>query len=136
MSGVSVDDKCINAMKDMQLKKIKCRFIQMKIENKKTVVIEKQAEDCSYDDFLAQLPEDEGRYVIFDYNVPCRADGTGGGPTLIFIAWVPDTAKVHAKMIYASSLESVKQKLKGWAKFIQASGKDDIEEDCIKAEFH
>ena len=87
MSGVAISDDCIKAYNDMQIRKSH-RYTQMKVsDDKSTIVIEKQVEQSSWDDFTAQLPKDEGRFVVYDYPRPKKADGTGAGDVLIFIAW-------------------------------------------------
>ena len=135
MSGVAVSDECITAYNAMQLRKSH-RYMQMKVsDDKSTIVIEKQVEQSSWDDFISQLPKDEGRFVVYDYPRPKKADGTGAGDVLIFIAWTPDTAPVSKKMLYASSQESLKQRLKGYAKAYQCTDADDITAEAIEQEF-
>ena len=47
----------------------------------------------------------------------------------------PDEAHVSKKMLYASSQESLKQRLKGYAKAYQFTDMDDITAEAIEHEF-
>merc|ERR1712062_742003 len=113
MSGVAMNDSCLKAYGDMQLHKgTRYRFTQMKIDGKE-IVIDKQhpssgCSDTDWEEFRRQLPENEGRFVVYDWPRKGAGDGTGTGEVLIFIAWCPDTAPVRAKMLYASTAESIK----------------------------
>ncbi|PNP37885.1 hypothetical protein TGAMA5MH_10226 [Trichoderma gamsii] len=50
---------------------------------------------------------------------------------IILIAWSPDDAGVHPKMIYAASKEALKRSLEGFAYEIQANDSDDLEHSSI-----
>jgi cofilin len=51
---------------------------------------------------------------------------------LFFISWVPDVAKVKAKMLYASSKERFRRDLDGVQLEIQATDASEIEESVLR----
>ncbi|XP_075493246.1 actin-depolymerizing factor 2 [Primulina tabacum] len=130
-SGMAVHDDC--KLKFMELKaKRTHRFIVYKIEEKqKEVIVEKLGEPAqTYDDFIANLPAEECRYAVYDFefltedNVPKSR--------IFFIAWSPDTAKVRSKMIYASSKDRFKRELDGIQVELQATDPTEVGLDVFK----
>jgi cofilin len=85
-SGVGVDELCINAFQELKLKK-KFRYILYKLsEDNKTIIIEKQAEPSTpYDTFLQDLPKDDCRYAIYDFQY--ELPGEGVRSKICFFAW-------------------------------------------------
>ena len=126
-----MNDEC--KLKFLELKaKRAYRFIVYKIDEKlKQIIVEKLGEPAlNYEDFVINLPADECRYAIFDFdffteeNVPKSR--------IFFIAWSPDTSKVRSKMLYASSKESFKRELDGIQVELQATDPSEIDLDVIK----
>lgn len=119
MSGVAVADDVVAQFNNIKLGH-KYRYIQMKIsDDKKIIEMEKTVENATYDEFVQQLPDKICRYAIFDFEYDL-AD-SGQRQQLIFVVWCPDTAPVHAKMLYAASKDAVKKKLVGINHEIQAT---------------
>ncbi|KAK8926578.1 Actin-depolymerizing factor 7 [Platanthera zijinensis] len=128
---MAVNDEC--KLKFLELKaKRTYRFIIYKIDEKsKQVTVENVGEpSLNYEDFTANLPANECRYAVFDFdffteeNVPKSK--------IFFIAWSPDTSKVRSKMLYASSKERFKRELDGIQVELQATDPSEIHLDVIK----
>ncbi|KAG0489470.1 hypothetical protein HPP92_006333 [Vanilla planifolia] len=128
---MAVNDDC--KLKFLELKaKRTYRYIIYKIDEKlKQVVVEKVGEPAlTYEEFTANLPANECRYAIFDFdffteeNVPKSK--------IIFIAWSPDTSRVRSKMLYASSKERFKRELDGIQVELQATDPSEMDLDVIK----
>ncbi|XAR72041.1 hypothetical protein NMG60_11018534 [Bertholletia excelsa] len=131
-SGMAVHDEC--KLKFLELKtKRTYRFIIFKIEEKqKQVIVEKVGEPAqSYEDFTANLPANECRYAIYDFdfftaeNVPKSR--------IFFIAWSPDTSRVRSKMIYASSKDRFKRELDGIQVELQATDPTEMGLDVFRS---
>lgn len=91
------------------------------------IVPEKTAEASTWDEFIASLPANDCRYVVYDFE---HDSGEGIRKKIIFILWSPDTAKVRSKMIYASSDESMKKKIEVGTR-LQANDFSDLEYNLI-----
>jgi len=138
MSGVKVPGEVIQAIKGAQIQKKggsnSCqgngRCITVGLDDLKSMsIFESECIDSStFEEFVAKIPENQCRYYIYDYLPRKNMDGTGGGPMLIGIGWIPDTAKIKEKMVYASTLESIKKSLDYPNVWIQANDKSDLEE--------
>ncbi|KAL3523787.1 hypothetical protein ACH5RR_016621 [Cinchona calisaya] len=128
-SGIAVNDEC--KLKFLELKaKRTYRFIIYKIEEKQ-VVVEKLGEPTnSYEDFAANLPADECRYAVYDFDFMTEENVPKS--RIFFIAWSPDTSKVRSKMIYASSKDRFKRELDGIQIELQATDPTEIGLDVIK----
>eukprot|EP00766_Chilomastix_caulleryi_P001491 gnl/Chilomastix_caulleri/2465.p1 GENE.gnl/Chilomastix_caulleri/2465~~gnl/Chilomastix_caulleri/2465.p1 ORF type:complete len:108 (-),score=13.93 gnl/Chilomastix_caulleri/2465:82-405(-) len=94
------------------------------------LIVDKLSEKtATFEDMLSDLPDKEGRYVIYDVTEE------GGDPSygkLILISWVPDSCPVRQKMIYAATLGEAKGSFVGINITIQANTKSDIDPDEIK----
>jgi cofilin len=89
-------------------------------------VIEKQGSiDKTYDDFVADLPEDDCRYGLIDLEF----ETDDGRPTskLVFISWNPDTASIRPKMLYSGSKEAIKSALMGVGIHINATDHSELD---------
>ena len=126
-----MNDEC--KLKFLELKaKRAYRFIVYKIDEKlKQIIVEKLGEPAlNYEDFVINLPADECRYAIFDFdffteeNVPKSR--------IFFIAWSPDTSKVRRKMLYASSKARFKREHDRIQVELQATDPSEIDLDVIK----
>lgn len=92
-------------------------------------VIKKGDKDATYDQFLEELPENECRYGVFDYEF--TADGRQQSK-ILFVVWAPDTAKIKPKMLYASSKANFKKKLVGIGAEIQATDLAEIDAEAVQ----
>ena len=123
---------------ELKLRK-KYRYIVYKLnEDNTSIVIEKKVESCDkYDEFLAELPEGDCRYAVYDFEFE-KSPGEGTRNKICFIVWVPDTSKVRQKMLYASSKDAIRKKLAGVATEIQATDMSEVSYDSVleKAKSH
>ena len=92
-------------------------------------VIKKSGKDASYDEFLEELPENDCRYCVFDYEF---TDDGRQQSKILFVVWAPDTAKIKPKMLYASSKANFKKKLVGIGSEIQATDLAEVDEESVK----
>ncbi|KAJ7553032.1 hypothetical protein O6H91_06G082200 [Diphasiastrum complanatum] len=130
-SGIAVSDEC--KLKFLELKRKKTyRYIVFKIDEKaKGVIVEKYgAPEESYDDFTAALPENDCRYAVFDFDFV--TDENCQKSKIFFIAWSPDTARIKAKMIYASSKDRFRRELDGVHYELQATDPTEMDIEVIK----
>mmetsp|Transcript_144318 Transcript_144318/g.204073 ORF Transcript_144318/g.204073 Transcript_144318/m.204073 type:complete len:138 (+) Transcript_144318:23-436(+) len=129
-SGIDCTDECVDQFNDLKLKHT-CKYIVYKITDDWTEIQVAKTGDksSSYDDFLEELPENECRYAIYDYEF--KHDDRLQSK-ILFIVWAPDTSKIKAKMLYASSKANFKKKLVGIGTEIQANDLAEIDEDAVK----
>ncbi len=115
-TGVSVDDDIVSTFEDFKLQRNEFKgstFILYRInDSKDKIIIDKVGQaGGTFDDFVAELPENEPRYGAVDIKFE-----TGDGretSKLVLISWVPDTAKIRMKMMYAGSKEVLKAAMAG-----------------------
>ena len=132
-SGVTVEDKVLNEYLAIKMKHV-YSYIQMKISSDKTtIVLDKTvpAEEDNFEAFVSQLPEQEGRYAVYDF--PCKLENGTERKFLIFFQWCPDAAPVRPKMLFASSKDALKKKLEGVFMEFQASELADLKVEEVEA---
>jgi len=85
LSGVSVTDDVVGEFQTIKLGK-KYSYIQMKIsDDRKVIEMEKTVEISSYEDFVKQLPANDCRYSIFDFDYELGQSGQRND--LVFVVW-------------------------------------------------
>ena len=124
-------DKVIESFEDIKLRH-KFRYALYKRNDTDTeIVIDSTAPNsASFGDFVANLPANQCRYAIFDFEYNLGNDGNRS--KILFVVWAPDTAKIKDKMLTASSKDALKKKLVGISVEVQATGLDEVTEQVVK----
>ena len=98
-----MNDECLTLYEEFKIRK-KYKYIIFKLSGKrrlsvfsigitdkraiddlKEIVVEKSAESGSYEEFLSQLPENEPRYAVYDFDF--EKPGEGQRSKITFYAW-------------------------------------------------
>jgi cofilin len=107
MSGIAVTEDAVNLFYLMRLKATyKWAMWQVDDSGQSVVIAAVGDKQSSWADFLAALPDADCRYGVFDFDFT-----TPDGQKLhkmIFLNWAPDSARVKAKMMYASTKDFFK----------------------------
>lgn len=74
-TGITVSDPVVSSYNDLKLKK-NARYLMFKIVDNEIVYDKTGDREQTYDLFLAQLPTNEPRYCVYDFDIK-----------LVFIAW-------------------------------------------------
>ena len=118
-SGVKVAPECLEAFQTLKLGK-KTKYIIYKLsDDLSQIVVAKTSDSPSFDDFLAELPAQDCRYAIYDFEF--EKEGEGKRNKIIFFGWSPDEAKIKSKMVYASSKDAIRKGLVGISTEIQGT---------------
>merc|ERR1711939_626517 len=116
MSGVAINEECMQAFQDLKLGK-KMKYLVFEIApSGKEIIVTKRGDSKSYDDFVYE----------FEYE-----KGEGIRNKLCFYAWSPDTAPVRKKMVYASSKDALRRAFVGIAHEIQGTDFSEISYDAV-----
>ena len=93
MSGINVESDVVEGYEEMKRAK-NVRYMQMSIKGQKVISIEKvdktpvtESEEnrkAVFEDFLAQLPTNDCRYIVYDFRHRTK---DGEREKLIFIVW-------------------------------------------------
>ncbi|CAO3654754.1 unnamed protein product [Mucor hiemalis] len=128
-SGVAVNAECLSSFQELKLGK-KLKYVIFKLsDDLKEIVVEKTAPTGDYDEFLGQLPENEPRFAVYDFSY--EKEGDGQRSKITFYSWIPDTAKIRQKMLYASSKEALRRQLVGIAIEIQGTDFSEVSYEAI-----
>lgn len=84
-SGVGVNPDCLQTFQALKLKKEHKYIIFNLNKDFSEIVVEKTSSDTDYDAFLADLPETECRWAIYDFEF--EKEGAGKRNKIIFISW-------------------------------------------------
>jgi cofilin len=128
-SGVSVQDEVVNEFNSIKLKH-SYRYIQFKLtDDWKEIEVEKTVKDSTYAEFIEQLPKNDCRYAVYDFQFD--VGDAGQREQLIFIVWCPEESKVKTKMLYAASKDALRKKLVGINHEVQATESSELAERDI-----
>ncbi|KAI9016792.1 hypothetical protein DFJ74DRAFT_678480 [Hyaloraphidium curvatum] len=137
-TGISVDDQCLEAYNALKLGK-KYQYLVFKLsDDLKQIVVEKTAPanadksgaEAEYKAFVASLPKDDCLYAVYDFFFS-SSTGDGERNKILFISWVPDTAKVKQKMVYAGSKSELRKRFEGVSAEIQATDLDELDYEAV-----
>ncbi|GJJ09921.1 hypothetical protein Clacol_004145 [Clathrus columnatus] len=122
-SGISVNDECLKAFQELK-KDRKHKYVIYTINDRKTeIIVSKTSSSDNYDEFVADLPEDDCRYAVYDFEY----EVSGGGKRNKLS---PDVSKIKSKMIYASSKDALRQAL-GVPTEVQATAFDEVSLEAV-----
>jgi len=118
LSGVQVDEEVLKTVDLINIKK-KYQYITYKIdETVGKIVVDKYGDrgEDAYDRFLNDIQcvdangSDECRYAIYDFIFEVQNQGCEPSfrDTLVLFKYCPDSAKIKKKMLYSSSVDSLK----------------------------
>lgn len=132
-SGITVPDEIINAFNLFKLNKTNYQYITYKIDGDEFVVdmqVEKE-DGKTFEDFTGTLPENEPRFIVYDYHY----ETTDGRPAdkVVLITWCPDTAPVRQKMKAASTKDAVKSAFGGISVDVQATDFSELTDEALIA---
>jgi len=133
MSGVSFDDKCMDAFNSLKTgeKKDKVRALVFKIsDDKQKIIMDKEwakeagaTQEDEYNEIIKTLPSNCGRFVVWDLDIDTKSGQRAG--KLFCMFWSPEDAGVKDRMLYSSSSSAVKDKL--MMKMVTVTDKDESE---------
>ncbi|KAJ8472447.1 hypothetical protein ONZ51_g8504 [Trametes cubensis] len=129
-SGVGVNPECLQAYQELKLgKKTKYIIFTLSKDNTEIIVEKKSPPTSTYDEFLADLPEGECRWAVYDFDFE-KEDG-GKRSKITFYSWSPDDSKVKQKMLFASSKDALRRSLVGIAAEIQGTDFSEVAHESV-----
>lgn len=131
--------ECVEKFQELKLKH-NYKYIVFGFKDSFTEVdVLKTAEDADYEVFLAEFPETECRWAVYDFDYELDG-GAGKRSKLVFYSWcvsvlstlasasqfissirTPDDAKIKQKMLFASSKDALRRSLVGIAAEVQGT---------------
>ncbi|MER7224953.1 actin-binding ADF family protein [Streptomyces rubradiris] len=128
-SGAAVNDRCVQEYQALKSEK-KHRYVLFNLNADNTeIVVQKVSSSPEYDDFIADLPETECRWAVYDFEF--EKEGAGERSKLVFVSWLPDTAKVKQKMLFTASKEELRRSLVGIAVEVDCSDSSEVAYDSL-----
>ncbi|KAJ3423903.1 cofilin/actin-depolymerizing factor homolog-related [Anaeramoeba flamelloides] len=129
MTGILPTSECIEQFQEFKFSK-EDRFIIYKMDEKlsKIEVEKRGTKKESFEEFYSQLPQDDCRYICYHFDFDVEGQRRS---KLLFIGWVPSTAKLKNKMVYATTLLSFKYMLRGIGVSLQINNTTDLTEELI-----
>lgn len=97
---------------------------------KTQIVVDKTSTDESYDSFIEELPENDCKYAVYDFEYEI-SQGEGKRSKLVFYQWSPDTASIRAKMVYASSKDALRRALNGISADVQGTDFSEVAYESV-----
>jgi len=86
--------------------------------------------EASFKEMVKALPSDDARFVVFDFT-ETKADGRQI-KKLVLIKWCPDSVNFRLKPVIGASYGTLKEKLTGLGKDVQAADPSDLDYEAIK----
>lgn len=95
-SGVAVQQACVEAY--LNLKQNEHRYVLFTVTSDlKEVKLEKRAPlGATYQDFLKDLPEDDCRYAVYNYEYDFEGSHRN---KIVFFSWIPESSKIKVRRL-------------------------------------
>ncbi len=84
-TGATAHDETITAFNEFKKSSNPNRFMIMKIDDKGKIIVESINANSNFSDFLALLPEKDGRYAV--YKMDFTTNDGRPGTKLVSISW-------------------------------------------------
>ncbi|KAH3851354.1 uncharacterized protein LOC127874728 isoform X2 [Dreissena polymorpha] len=124
-SGCQVAQDAKDQFKALKERKLESDYVVFKIEKEKEVIVDKiGGADETFEDFAKYLKNTGPRYAV--YNVK-----KGNTDRLLLVSWISDNAKIKEKMVYSSTLNTLKSALNIDC-VMQCNDEDDLTEDAFQ----
>ena len=128
-SGVTVNPDCVVQYQELKLRKKFTYIIFCLDRSLNGIIVEKARQSTNYEEFLEDLPPNDCRYAIYDFQYET---GEGKRNKICFISWSPDDARIKYKMVYASSKDALRRELVGIGAEIQATEYSEISFEAVQ----
>ncbi|KAF3903224.1 Cofilin [Dactylellina cionopaga] len=132
-AGTTAHDECSIAYHEFSVKKQHTYIFFKLSDNFKHVVLDKVSANSVYDDFIADLPDDDCRYVL--YNFPFQGEDGEDMNKILFILWCPDSVELKSRMIYTSDTNNLRKSIQGIGAYIEATDKTEISHETVLEKF-
>ncbi|ORY28584.1 hypothetical protein BCR39DRAFT_534233 [Naematelia encephala] len=127
-SGVQPTPECLEKYQELKTGKKLSYVIYGLSDDKRSIVVLKTSEEKDFDKFVAELPEAECRWAVYDFEFNA---GEGIRNKLTFVQWSPDDANVKNKMMFASSKDALRRRLEGIHIEVQATDYSEITQEVV-----
>ncbi|KAJ7367205.1 actin depolymerizing factor [Mycena albidolilacea] len=128
-SGVAPNPVCLETFQELKIGK-KHKYIVFGLNPTNTeIIVLKTSQSTNYEEFIADLPEFECRWAIYDFEF--EKEGAGKRNKIVFVSWSPDDAKIKAKMVAASSKDALRRALVGIAVEIQGTDYSEVAYEAV-----
>jgi len=128
-SGVAVNEEVLAKYQELKLgHSLRYALFKLNADQTAVVVDSTAGPSATYEDFVKALPANDCRYAVYDFEY--EADG-GQRNKILFVVWAPDSAKIKAKMLYASTKDAIRKKLVGVGVEIQATDLAEIDREAV-----
>jgi cofilin len=126
-TGVQIDSQLITEFNEFKMGS-KYRYMLFKVsDDKKSIILDKKGDNnLSYQDFVKNLPQNDCRYGVVNFEYTTESDGKRA--KIVFVVWAPETAPIKSKMLYAGTKNDLKKSLVGLSIEIQGTDLSEVDE--------
>ncbi|CAO1613359.1 unnamed protein product [Parajaminaea phylloscopi] len=128
-SGIAVNQECLEVFQQLKLGKKHKYIIYALSPDNREIIVAKTSSSADYDEFIKELPAQECRYAIYDFEYEKGDEGKRN--KICFYTWSPDESKIKQKMVYASSKDALRRALVGISAEIQGTDFSEVEHQIV-----
>ena len=130
-SGIIPGEEMIEAYKNLKFRKEKVWVLMINSTNTLEVVF-KGDNTFQYKDLVEQLPSNEPRFVIIDFDYETNEKPPRKANKLLFFCWCPMTSPVTKRFTYTSATNGIVSTLGAIARTYQFDDYSDLEYEEIR----
>ena len=134
-SGISPTEEHVEEFNLLKMKGLnKILIFSLNAEMNKLELLFKADKAFQYDDLKAMLPNDDCRFVVYDFDYETLESPPRKTSKLILIYWAPIAAPMKRKFTFSSTKGALKSAFIGIQKDLQPSDWSDLEREHLTKE--
>jgi cofilin len=134
-SGIRPSENDITEYNNLKKERIyKCLVYSINAEGNALTLEYKGDKNFVYDDLKAQLPKDDCRFVLIDFDYETDENPPRKTSKLVFVYWAPIIAPMKRKFTFSSTKNALKSSFTGIQKDLQPSDWSDLDKDHVRKE--
>ena len=135
--GIHPNDDQIKLYNELKVEKVH-RFLvfglNKEVNSLETFGIGKKQEGLK--DLISLLPNDDCRYVVYDFEYETFENPPRATQKLLLFAWCPDKASIKVKVPFTSIKSELMSSFTGIAKALQVSDSSQLDFEELRKEFN
>jgi cofilin len=135
VSGMKCSDEQVTLYNELKIdKKHRCIILKLNSTNDGLEVEHVGSRDFQIKELENQLPNDDCRFIIFDFEYDTDENPPRHTTKLILILWCPDNTPIKKRVPFSSTKAEVKSTFVGIQKDIQVSDKSQLDFEELRKE--
>ena len=135
MAGIHATDEHIELYNKLKInKEYRCIIYGLNDARDEIKVFGTYGRDYTLEKLSQDLPANECRYVLYDFEFQTFENPPRDTSKLLLISWAPDYAPIKVKVPFAATISEIRSAFTGIQKLVEASDKSILDKEELRKE--